>query len=497
MFTAEILQDWNPAPFREALTEADYTRTQMEKAGIYRPGEPAAREELANRLLPEDSPLLTACRLFDHGVAVTRQAAQELFGPGFDGLLKIGLLEASGERVRSAAKIEASHDGWFAFDHPAALSAGKPDYVMGEGNSSKMLAALATSAKGERVLDLGTGAGWGALRLAERGCLVTATDFNPRAIGFARFNARLAGLENRIEFLTGDRFEPVAGRRFDAIASNPPFVISPENTFIFRDGGVTGDGFCESLARNFGDHLEEGGIAVMILNWYDTGEEIWNQRPLEWARDSGCDVWLFRSDRHDPADYGFRWLRESLQGRSPSPAELTRWTGYYDTLGADGINLGFLAMGRRSNGENWTRSDSRSTVKVIDQAGAEIRQIFTNQSWLATRNPGVAELLDLPFIAAPGMQTEVTMLLEEGWNTRSIKLRSHGQLAYDGQIDSFIMRLLEICSQGGTPRHMLEEVSANPEFAGAEQLDVRVAQLARELVRLGLLLPPPAVQAVV
>ncbi|MDB6079200.1 MAG: methyltransferase protein, partial [Akkermansiaceae bacterium] len=94
MFTAEILQDWNPAPLRAALTEADYTRTQMEKAGIYRPGEPAAREELANRLLPEDSPLLTACRLFDHGVPVTRQAAQELFGPAFDGLLTIGLLEA-------------------------------------------------------------------------------------------------------------------------------------------------------------------------------------------------------------------------------------------------------------------------------------------------------------------------------------------------------------------------------------------------------------------
>jgi methylase of polypeptide subunit release factors len=491
MFTAEILENWNPAGLREALTEADYTRPQMEKAGIYRPGEPAAREELANRLLPADSPLLTACRLFDHGTVVTVEAAEQLLGSSFSGLLEIGLLVQRGNQVRSAAKIEVSTEGWFAFDHPAALAAGKPDYVMGDGNSSKMLAALATAAAGESVLDLGTGAGWGALRLAERGCQVTAVDVNPRAIGFARFNAKLSGLEG-IEFLIGDRFEPVAGRRFDAIASNPPFVISPENTFIFRDGGARGDGFCESLARSFGDHLEEGGIAVMILNWFDTSEETWNQRPLEWTHGSGCDVWLFRSDRHEPADYGFRWLRESLQGRVPSAEELTRWTDYYDELGADGMNLGFMAMSRRK-GDNWTRCDSRSTVQVIASAGEEIRQIFANETWLATAVPDPLSLLDLPFSVPGGIQADVTMHLEGGWSMRTIRLRSAGQLSYDGQVDQVIMSMLEICASGGTPRHLLEEMLTKPEYAGAEGIDRGLAGLTRELVRHGLLVPPPGI----
>ena len=495
MFSESILRDWDPAPFRTALARAGYTRKNLEAADLHRPGDPVARMHLAAKLLPEDSPMLAACRLFDLGEPVTGKAAMTLFGSDLLGLMRIGLLEGLGnDLVRSAAKIDANEHGWFAYDHAAALVSGRPDYVMGEGNSSRMLTALATGRKGERVLDLGAGAGWGSLRLVERGCQVTAADLNERALGFARFNAKICDFCD-IELIQGDRFGPLAGRKFDAIVSNPPFVISPQNTFVFRDGGVKGDGFCESLARVFPEYLEEGGIAVMIFNWFDEDAERWDERPLAWAKDRGCDVWLFRSDRHEPAEYAFRWLRESGRGRMPQAEELNAWTDYYRELGANGINLGFLAM-RKRTGNNWTRSDSRSEVKIVATAGEEIRRIFDNQTWLNECPVDDASILEIHFKVPDGIRAETDMLLDRGWGMRTIRLRSSGQLSYDGQVDEFILRLLEVCRAGGKPGDMLVEILSKPEFAGASGVDGQIASLVREMVRHGLLLLPAEAKAV-
>src|SRR3954467_3245724 len=74
---------------------------------------------------------------------------------------------------------------------------------------------------GARVLDLCTGSG--AIAVAAAGCGagdVTAIDVSRRSVATVRINARLNGVRVRAE--RGDLFAPVAGERFDAIASNPP-----------------------------------------------------------------------------------------------------------------------------------------------------------------------------------------------------------------------------------------------------------------------------------
>jgi len=75
------------------------------------------------------------------------------------------------------------------------------------------------------VLDLGTGSGAIAIAIAtERSnCQVTATDASTATLTVARANAaRLCA--GRIEFATGDWFAPLAGRKFDVIISNPPYI---------------------------------------------------------------------------------------------------------------------------------------------------------------------------------------------------------------------------------------------------------------------------------
>ena len=78
-----------------------------------------------------------------------------------------------------------------------------------------------------RVLDLGTGSGAIALAIAsERAlCTVTATDISAEALAVASQNAHQLGLPN-VDFVCGDWTEAVAGRAFEVIVSNPPYVES-------------------------------------------------------------------------------------------------------------------------------------------------------------------------------------------------------------------------------------------------------------------------------
>ncbi len=90
--------------------------------------------------------------------------------------------------------------------------------------------SLALVPKGPaRVVDLGTGSGAIALALARErpDWTVTGTDLAEDALAVARSNASMLGL-GRVEFVGGQWFEPLAGRRFDLVVSNPPYIAESD-----------------------------------------------------------------------------------------------------------------------------------------------------------------------------------------------------------------------------------------------------------------------------
>jgi release factor glutamine methyltransferase len=123
------------------------------------------------------------------------------------------------------------------------------------------------------VLDLGTGSGCLAIALAKgrtdlRG---VAVDVSTEALALARENAAAHGVNDRIQFLAGDLFAPVAANaRFDLIVSNPPYIPTAEITTLqpevrefdppgALDGGADGLDFYWRIAREGAPFLQPGG----------------------------------------------------------------------------------------------------------------------------------------------------------------------------------------------------------------------------------------------
>ncbi|MEJ1966030.1 MAG: peptide chain release factor N(5)-glutamine methyltransferase [Gammaproteobacteria bacterium] len=79
------------------------------------------------------------------------------------------------------------------------------------------------------VVDLGTGSGAIALALASERphWNVTATDVSAEALAVARGNAITQRLE-RVALIRGNWLEPLMGRKFDLIVSNPPYIGAHE-----------------------------------------------------------------------------------------------------------------------------------------------------------------------------------------------------------------------------------------------------------------------------
>jgi release factor glutamine methyltransferase len=80
------------------------------------------------------------------------------------------------------------------------------------------------------VLDLATGSGAIALALAaERPfARVLATDLSGAAVDTARGNAAKLGLAGRVEVRAGAWYAPAAGRKFEVVVSNPPYIAADD-----------------------------------------------------------------------------------------------------------------------------------------------------------------------------------------------------------------------------------------------------------------------------
>ena len=145
------------------------------------------------------------------------------------------------------------------------------------------LVAIVTSRLKDResieILDLCTGSGCIALSILKflPNSKATAIDLSDQAIKIANENSERLDLQDRIEILKGNLFEPIdPDKKFDAIISNPPYIpqkdlenlpIDVKNfePMLALDGGIDGLDFYRKIASESRKFLtEDGFVAVEI-----------------------------------------------------------------------------------------------------------------------------------------------------------------------------------------------------------------------------------------
>ncbi|GAC1521677.1 MAG: methyltransferase [Thermoleophilaceae bacterium] len=118
------------------------------------------------------------------------------------------------------------------------------------------------------VLELCAGSGAVALAAARAGASVTAVDVSRRSVATVRLNARLRRL--RVDAIRGDLLAAVSGRRFDVIASNPPYLPGSSEALPARgrarawEAGLDGRALLDRICRESPLHLNSGGLLLIV-----------------------------------------------------------------------------------------------------------------------------------------------------------------------------------------------------------------------------------------
>src|SRR4051794_23015683 len=225
----------------------------FDAAGVDRILGPEVRAQVARgdlavaaRRLCDESPLVTLVRLFVAGLPSSGAAASRALAPmELEAAVDAGLVSVEGVQAHPQVMLQPIGDLVIASDVRSRRD--RPDFVMQVSSTTVALAGLTIRRPVEAALDIGCGSGFQALLAARHSARVSAFDANPRAIEYARLNARLNGL-GTVSFEGGALFAPLPDGQFALIVSTPPFVISPGLGHQFRDSGLEGDAVCRHLA---------------------------------------------------------------------------------------------------------------------------------------------------------------------------------------------------------------------------------------------------------
>jgi methylase of polypeptide subunit release factors len=437
------------------------------------------------------SPLETLIRLFFLEVPVEVTRAREALLPmSLETWADAGLIEEREGRVGPGVRIAPVLGRLFASDVlDESHAARRADFVAPVGGSSQLLAKVALRRAARHTLDLGTGCGVIALVAAATSDRVCATDKNARAVAFTRFNARLNGVSN-VECLEGSLFEPVAGRRFDLILSNPPYVISPTSRFVYRDSGLRGDEFCRRLVRDAAELLDEGGFLQMICNWPHVAGRTWRDCVAEWFGGTGCDAMVWGGDTQDAAAYAKTWINDTETSDVETVHRLyEQWMRYFADERIEAVSYGVVMMRRSSQRPNWIAIDDRPEA-FADPCGDACLASFEREDLLRSLSDE-RQLLEERFRLSPDLRLEQRARpTDDGWSIEEVRLKLSSGLLYDAQLDANVSELLMRYRGERRLRDVFAEI-ATEKNADFEQLVPGGLEIVRRLVRRGYLLPVP------
>jgi hypothetical protein len=435
------------------------------------------------RRLGEADALAVLLRAFLLDVGVDREMAEDRLGrDSLELLERVGLLTSDEDGLIDGTVRVVPHEHLLiASDRYVE---GHADHVAAVHGPSATLAHLTVRRPVATALDVGTGNGIQSLLAAPQAERVVATDVNERALAFAAFNAALNGIEN-VEFRRGSFFEPVAGEQFELIVTNPPYVISPESSFLFRDSGLPKDAVSEQVVRALPSQLAEGGFASVMISWVqEEGGE--TARPAAWLEGSGCDALIVYTGSDEPLSIAAQWNRSARSDSDEYAAAIDRWLDYFKAEGIEQIAFGCIVLRRRAASAgrpNWIRTMRMPTMH-LEPASAQLEQIFVANDYLTGLEDG-RTLLDERFVVGDNVAVEQQLRLgEDGWLVREASVNIVTGMRYSAGLDEVTTALVLGLDGTRTVREALPDPSERRSRAELDEIGVRVV---RQMLEVGFL----------
>ncbi len=135
--------------------------------------------------------------------------------------------------------------------------------VYGPSEDSYLIAGQAEKYAFGSVLDLGTGTGISGITSALKGCDVTFTDIDAKAISCAKENATANGVTGN--FIKSDMFESIDGK-FNTIIFNPPYLESARvaERDIALDGGAKGRELIDKFIEAYPSFIKDEYVVLLL-----------------------------------------------------------------------------------------------------------------------------------------------------------------------------------------------------------------------------------------
>lgn len=216
-----------------------------------------------------------------------------------------GMIERHGAMLRS--RLRVSSLGGDLFLHSAYPTEDKEAVFFGPDSYRfarlvRQELAHCPHRAGARLVDIGTGAGVGAI-VASRCCpdlSISMTDINPAALRLARVNARAAGVAP--EICRADDLSGMRGR-WDIVLANPPFIIDDKGRDYRNGGGLHGAAVALDMAGQALDRLAPAGRFILYTGSAITagGGDVLYARLADLAARHGCAL---RYEEMDPDIFG-------------------------------------------------------------------------------------------------------------------------------------------------------------------------------------------------
>jgi methylase of polypeptide subunit release factors len=464
------------------FAEAQYTDEQLRRRPMLRelPQRRSGNEPWLLDATREPSAQNTLLRLFLLGRRVESEVACRVIPqPVLAVLVECGMVRPEGNLLIPNVMLAPRERFLFAADPLWRFEANaSADIVLWPNQTTGLLQNFMVRNPSRSTLDLGSGCGILAVLAASHSERVIATDLNPRAAEFTRFNARLNSSDN-VECSTGDTFEPVKGQRFDLILANPPFFITPTSDLLYCENPMELDQYCRRIVREVPLHLNEGGYFQMLFEWVQLRGERWTDRLEQWLDGTGCDAWVVGANQHDPASYAHERTRD-LYAAAPEAAteKFSQLVDYYRARKVEMICGGFLAMRRRS-GHNWIRMEE-TPVATAQPFGTSVLELFKSQT-LLSEHPSDNEMQPLkPRLPDGARLNQQLRHSTNGWELASVDLAVGGALPASMRMQPDVAQFVGRCNGERTLDELVRELSAKVN-APPEQVRQQCCELVRRL----------------